>query len=49
MSVQGRLRKIEKKKGIYKRRKEDVIRLGTSRKKEELTLEEIAKKVGLKI
>lgn len=26
MSVQSRIRKIEKKKGIYKRRKEDIIR-----------------------
>nr|DAY17791.1 MAG TPA: hypothetical protein [Caudoviricetes sp.] len=26
MSVQSRIRKIEKKKRIYKRRKEDIIR-----------------------
>lgn len=26
MSVQSRIRKIEKKKGIYKRRKKDIIR-----------------------
>lgn len=26
MSVQSRIRKIEKKKGIYKRRKENIIR-----------------------
>ena len=49
MSVQSRIRKIEKKKRMYKRRKEDIIRLGTSREKKELTMEEIAKKMGLKI
>lgn len=26
MSVKSRIRKIEKKKGIYKRRKEDIIK-----------------------
>lgn len=44
MSVQSRVRRIEKKKGIYKRRKENIIKFDKSQEKE-LTFEEMLKRI----
>ena len=45
MSAQSRIRKIEKKKGIYKRRKEDIIRCKIKKQENELSVEEIIKRM----
>ena len=47
MSVQSRIRKIEKKNGVYKRRKEDVIKCKPKIQEKELSLEEMAKRIGI--
>lgn len=47
MSVQSRIRKIEKKKGIYKRRKKDIIKCKIKSQEKELSIEEMAKKWAL--
>lgn len=47
MSVQSRIRKIEKKKGMYKRRKENIIRCKFKKQEKELSIEEMAKKWAL--
>ena len=49
MSIQSKIRKIEKKKGIYKRRKEDIIRCKLKKKEKELSIEEVAKRMGFDI
>ena len=49
MSVQSRIRKIEKKKGIYKRRKENIIRWKLKKKEKEQSIEEVAKRMGFDI
>ena len=49
MSVQSRIRKIEKKKGIYKRRKENIIRCKIKNQEKELSIEEMAKRMGFDI
>lgn len=49
MSVQSRIRKIEKKKGIYKRRKENIIRCKLKKKEKEQSIEEVAKRIGFDI
>ena len=46
MSIQSRLRKIEKKKGIYRRRKENIIRCKPKKQEKELSFEELAKRMG---
>lgn len=45
MSIQSRIRKIEKKKGIYKRRKEDIIKCKFKKKEKELSVEEMIKRM----
>ena len=45
MSVQMRKRKIEKKKGIYKRKKEVIIKAKPKFTEKELSFEEIIKKI----
>lgn len=47
MSVKSRIRKIEKKKGIYKRRKEDIIKCKFKKQEKELSIEEMTKKWAL--
>ena len=49
MSAQSRIRKIEKKKGIYKRRKEDIVRCKIKKQKKELSIEEMVKRMGFDI
>ena len=49
MSVQSRIRKIEKKKRIYKRRKEDIIRCKLKKQEKKLSVEEMAKRMGFDI
>ena len=49
MSVQSRIRKIEKKKGTYKRRKENIIRCKLKKQEKELSIEEVAKRMGFDI
>ena len=49
MSIQSRLRKIEKKKGIYKRRKENIIRFKPKLEEKELSFEEMAKRMGFEV
>lgn len=49
MSVQSRIRKIEKKKGIYKRRKEDIVRYKLKKQEKKLSVEEMAKRMGFDI
>ena len=49
MSVQSRIRKIEKKKEVYKRRKEDIIRCKIKKQKKELSIEEMAKRMDFDI
>lgn len=49
MSVKSRIRKIEKKKGIYKRRKENIIRCKLKKKEKEQSIEEVAKRMGFDI
>lgn len=49
MSVQSRIRKIEKKKGIYKRRKENIIRSKLKSEEKESSFEEMLKKIGFEI
>ena len=46
MSIQSRVRKIEKKKGIYKRRKENIIRFKPKSEEKELSFKEMAKRMG---
>ena len=45
MSVQSRIRKMEKKNGIYKRRKEDIIRCKIKKKEKKLSVEEMIKRM----
>lgn len=45
MSVQRRKRKIEKKKGIYKRRKEIIIKAKPKFTEKELSFEDMIKKI----
>ena len=47
MRVKSRIRKIEKKKGIYKRRKEDIIKCKFKKQEKELSIEEMTKKWAL--
>ena len=49
MSVQSRIRKIEKREGTYKRRKEDIIKCKLKTEERELTFKEMAKKLGFAI
>lgn len=49
MSVQSRIRKIEKKKGIYKRRKEDIIKCKLKKQEKELSIEEMEKRMDFDI
>ena len=45
MSAQSRIRKIETKKGIYKRRKEDIIRCKLKKQEKKLSVEEMIKRM----
>lgn len=47
MSVQSRIRKIEKKKGIYQRRKKNIIRCKLKKQEKKLSVEEMLKRMQL--
>ena len=49
MSVQRRKRKIEKKKGTYKSRKEIIIKAKPKFTEKELSFEEMAKRIGFDV